>query len=120
MQPDDEDAARLWDMLTYAKEIQHGASRLTFAEYLADDDRRLAAERRLEIIGEAARHVSPGFMHAHPDIPWRGIVGLRNVLAHEYGEVKHERVYRIIRHEIPNLVKLLEELAPRPLRDDAP
>ncbi len=81
MRRDDEEAARLWDMLTYAREIGETASLMSFENYLADDDRRLATERRLEIIGEAARKISSEFQRAHPEIPWRQIIGLRNVLA---------------------------------------
>jgi uncharacterized protein with HEPN domain len=44
-----------------------------------------AVERQLEIIGEAARRVSEAFQQKHPEIPWRSIIGQRNVLAHQYG-----------------------------------
>jgi uncharacterized protein with HEPN domain len=40
-------------------------------------------ERKLEIIGEAAGRVSDSLKTASPEIPWRGMIGLRNVLAHE-------------------------------------
>jgi uncharacterized protein with HEPN domain len=114
MQPHEMDAARLWDMLTYAKEIDQTAAGMTFHTYMADADRRLATERRLEIIGEAARNVSQVFQDAHREIPWRQIIGLRNVLAHEYGEIKHERVFQIITQRIPALVEALEALVPPP------
>lgn len=112
MQPDESDAARLWDMLTYAKEIGETVPGMTFEHYLADRDRRLATERRLEIIGEAARNVSRAFQDAHPEIPWRRIIRLRNVLAHEYGEIRQERIFAIVTGQIPALVKLLEPLVP--------
>ncbi|MBM4019694.1 MAG: DUF86 domain-containing protein [Planctomycetes bacterium] len=108
------DAGRLWDMLTYARQISQGVSGMTFAQYAADGDRRLATERRLEIIGEAAPNVSQAFMEAHPEIPWRRIIGLRNVLAHEYGDIRQERIFRIVREDIPALVRLLEPLSPPP------
>jgi len=112
MQLDETDAARLWDMLTYAKEIHRTASGMALEQYLADDDRRLATERRLEIIGEAARSISQAFRDAHPEIPWRQIIGLRNVLAHEYGEIRQERILAVVTDRIPSLVKALEPLIP--------
>jgi uncharacterized protein with HEPN domain len=112
MQRDDEDAARLWDMLIYAREIGETASRMTFEDYIADADRRLATERRLEIIGEAARNISGEFQKAHPEIPWRQIIGLRNVLAHEYGEIRQERLFHIVVDRIPTLIRDLEPLVP--------
>jgi len=114
MQPSDMDAARLWDMLTYAREIRRTVSDLTFEGYMADSDRRMATERRLEIIGEAARNVSREFQEAHPEIPWRQIIGLRHVLAHEYGDIRHERIFRIATNQILALISALEPLIPRP------
>ena len=119
MQADELDAARLWDMLEYATAICRTVSGMTLEQYLADADRRLATERRLEIIGEAARGVSSGFIRAHPEIPWRPIIGLRNVLAHEYGEIKQERVFRVVKEDMPTLVRLLEPLVPPPPPEDA-
>lgn len=114
MPPTDLDAARLWDMLTYAREIALTVSGLSFADYAADSDRRLATERRLEIIGEAARNISGEFQEAHPEIPWRQIIGLRNVLTHEYGDIRHERIFRIATNQIPALVSSLQRLVPPP------
>ncbi len=71
-----------------------------------------AVERQLEIIGEAARRITPEFQHSHPEIPWRGIIGLRNILAHEYGEVRLDRVWQIASTRIPELVELLDRLIP--------
>ncbi|MBI4559427.1 MAG: DUF86 domain-containing protein [Candidatus Hydrogenedentes bacterium] len=109
---------RLWDMLTYAKEIQSRVSTMTFEMYLADSDRRLATERRLEIIGEAAKNHSQRFIDQHPTIPWRAIIGMRNVLAHEYGEIRHERVFHTAQQSIPELIRGVEALlAPPPSND---
>lgn len=52
------------------------------AIYLADRVLLRAIERSVEIIGEAARRVSPPYMAAHPEIPSRKIIGQRNILAH--------------------------------------
>jgi uncharacterized protein with HEPN domain len=51
---------------------------------------------------------------AHPDIPWRPIQAQRHVLAHEYGEIKHDRVWRVATVHIPNLIGQLEPLVPNP------
>lgn len=75
-----------------------------------------AFERKLEIIGEAARRVSEGFAKATPGIPWRGVIGLRNVLAHNYGEIDRERLYDTALRELPALISALESVLP-PLDD---
>ena len=114
MRPDDRDAARLWDMLAYANEIQMTLADISFVGYVADKTLRLATERRIEIIGEAARNVSRPFQDAHPEIPWRKIVAMRHVLAHEYGEVKQETVFRVVTLHIPELIAQSQPLLPPP------
>jgi uncharacterized protein with HEPN domain len=81
---------------------------------LADKTLRLATERRIEIIGEAARNVSREFTLAHPEIPWQKIIAMRQVLAHEYGEVKHDTVFRVVTLHIPELISRLQPLVPSP------
>jgi uncharacterized protein with HEPN domain len=99
-------------MLVYAREIVETLRGVSFPEYVRDKNLRLATERRIEIIGEAARRVSPAFQAAHPDIPWPKIVAMRHILAHEYGEVKQEVVFRIATAHILELIGRLEPLVP--------
>ena len=68
----------------------------------------------IEIIGEAARNVSDEVKRAHPEIPWRRIISQRNVLAHEYGEIKQERIWRVASEGIPVLIAQLEKLVSSP------
>jgi uncharacterized protein with HEPN domain len=71
------------------------------------------------VIGEAARRVSDSFKDAHLEIPWSSIVGQRNVLAHEYGEVLLERIWLVATEGIPKLIHLLDPLIPPPPKTDA-
>ena len=114
MLPDDLDAGRLWDMLEYAREITDTIRGISFDEYVSNKTLRLATERRIEIIGEAARNVSRVFQVAHPEIPWQKIVTQRHVLAHEYGDIKQELVYRVAVQHIPDLILALVPLVPNP------
>ncbi len=65
--------------------------------------KRFAVERQLLVIGEAANHLSPQFTDSNQDIPWGLIVGLRNIIAHEYGEILVDRIYKIARENVPEL-----------------
>jgi uncharacterized protein with HEPN domain len=85
---------------------------MTFTQYAADENLRLATERRIEIIGEAARRISPEFKEAHPEIPWRLIIDQRNVLIHAYGEIDNERIWGLAQQDIPQLLQQLEKLQP--------
>jgi len=109
MQPDQRDAAYLWDMLDAARTVEQLSSGLDFTQYSNDRRTQLAVERSLEIIGEAAGRVSALFRDAHPEIPWRQIIGQRNVLIHEYGEVKQERIWKVVRENVPQLIELLKQ-----------
>jgi len=114
MSVDERDAAHLWDMLQGATKTMRAVQGTSFAQYLADEDLRLIVERRIEIIGEAARRVSEAFRAEHPDVPWRSMIGQRNVMAHEYDEIDHERVWNVVTVELPRLVQALKPLVPPP------
>ena len=56
-------------------------------------------------------------MTAHPEIPWRNIIGQRNILAHEYGQIDHELLYKTAVQDIPALIVQIQSLLP-PLEED--
>jgi uncharacterized protein with HEPN domain len=110
MQPNKGDMARLWDMLDAAQAAVQFTSGKRFEEFLADRMVRNAVERNLEIIGEAARCVSQTFRNAHPEIPWRAIIALRNVLTHEYGEIRYERLWSLCTQQLAVLIRQLKDI----------
>jgi len=110
MRPDIKDMARLWDMLDAARAIIEFTQRRRFEDLLADRMLRAAVERSLEIIGEAARRLSSETRDNYPDIPWRSIIALRNIIAHEYGEIRYEKIWIICTNLLPDLAKRLEEI----------
>jgi len=85
---------------------------LTFNEYLNDIRTVSAVERQFEVLGEAARRISTDFQHAHPNIDWQRIIGLRNIIAHRYAEVRQEILWTIINSELTSLLTHLEALLP--------
>ena len=109
MQPEQRDAAYLWDMLDAARTVEQLTSNQDFTQYSNDRRTQLAVERSLEIIGEAAARVSTSFRNAHPEIPWRQVIGQRNVLIHEYGEIKQERIWKVLRENVPQMIDLLKQ-----------
>ena len=80
------------------------------AEYDADEDLRLALTHLIQTIGEAARRVSAPYQQAHPDIPWRQIIGTRHKVVHDYLEVDYDLVWEVVTAELPTLVSQLERL----------
>lgn len=114
MQPDDRDASYLWDIVDAAKTAIEAARGIDYETYERDRMRRLAVERCIEILGEAANRISPAFREANPEVPWQRIVSQRNVLAHEYRDIRHEKIWRLLREHLPALVAQLEPQLPPP------
>lgn len=112
MRPEDRDAGYVWDMLDAARSVREFTQDVTREEYLQDRKLQLAIERALEIIGEAARLVSGDFKASHAEVPWKKIIGQRHVLAHEYGEVSHDRIWLVARNSVPDRIRLLQPLLP--------
>ncbi len=59
--------------------------------------------RNLEIIGEATKRLSKPLKEQYPDIPWRSIAGLRDVLIHDYMGVDLESVWNVVENDLPPL-----------------
>lgn len=113
MQADDPDAALLWEMLQAARAaVQRFVAGRSFEEYVASELIQSAVERKIEIIGEAARRVSAELQKERPEIPWSRIMAERHVLAHDYGRILHDRIWRMATIHIPDLVPLLSPLIP--------
>ena len=83
-----------------------------YQQFVTDRRLRLAVERELEIIGEAARRVSSTFQQANSEIPWRQIIGQRNVLAHDYGDIDPGMVWIVAAQRLPELICQLDALIP--------
>jgi uncharacterized protein with HEPN domain len=111
------DAGYLWDMLDAGRGVVGSLKGLNIEQYRADENLRLATERRIEIIGEAAGRVSQDVQQAHPEIPWRRIIAQRHVLAHEYGEIDDELIWTVATVHIPQLIAVLDRLVPPPPPD---
>ena len=110
MKPLERDSAYLWDMRDAAEQAVALSEGVGLDQLLEDIRTRYAVERALEIVGEAARRVSQETREAHPEIPWAGIIGFRNVLAHKYGVIDYHRLYTVLKDDVPELVDTLSTI----------
>ena len=69
-----------------------------------------AVLRRIEIIGEAARHISPQTRRKHSQIPWREMTTLRNLVIHQYDVVDINQVWDTVQSRLPSLVEELSKI----------
>lgn len=80
--------------------------------FFADDLIQDAVLRNFEIIGEAAKRIDAAYRSAHPEIPWRALAGLRDVLIHQYETVDLERVWAIVERDPVGLKQAIGALLP--------
>ena len=84
----------------------------THEEFLHDTLCQDAVIRRLEIIGEAARRLSPEARTSLPELTWNAMIGMRNLLIHEYDDVDLSIVWNTVRIDLPALINAIEPLVP--------
>lgn len=110
MRPEARDAAYLKDMRDACREVEEFTKGLDFHAFIRNRLACRAVERSLEIAGEAAKRVTTGFREAHPQIQWRQITGLRDILAHDYTDVDYVQLHKAVRQDVPPLLAALEAI----------
>lgn len=98
----------LKDMLNAAKLAQDFVAGIDRETFELDLMRQAAVTRQFEIIGEAARRISPETQAKIPNIPWSKIIGMRNRLIHEYDDLDIEIIWDTIQLALPELIAVLE------------
>ena len=99
------------DILQACEDILNFTHIMDSADELQNDRRTfLAVIHCIEIIGEAARQMPKSFREKHSEISWREIVGLRNVIAHEYFGLDNEIIWDVIQTQIPMLAEQLKSV----------
>lgn len=106
------DRACARDMLDAARAIAAFGRVQTLESYCSNRMLRGAVERHLEMIGEAAAHVSPDGRQAHPEIPWQQIIAQRNLIIHECGAIDDTLAWRVVTERLPPLIESLARIVP--------
>ena len=96
---DERDPLYLGHMLDTAKEAADRAAKRGMDGFVEDEDLRLALAYRIQMIGEAARRVSEPTRQAHPEIPWKQIIGMRHKIVHDYLSVDYDIVWQVVHQD---------------------
>jgi uncharacterized protein with HEPN domain len=106
------DRVYLMDILEAARLALSYVESVARETFMNDTQCQDAVIRRIEIIGEAARRVSPQTRNAFPGIPWNEMIGMRSMMIHDYDDVDLEIVWDTVERDLPRLIELLQPLMP--------
>ena len=102
------------EAMTNAIEFTKGMS---YDEFVKDTKTVYAVIRAIEIIGEAVKNIPEEIRKKYPDIPWRSMAGMRDKVIHAYFGVKIERVWEVVKRDIPNLKPKFEKMLIEEVKD---
>lgn len=97
------------DMIECCYDIQNFTAGIWFELFV--DTRVIfnATLRSLEVLGEAAKHIPPDVREQMPGVEWSRIIGMRNILAHDYSGVSMKIVWDVVQNKIPDLERMLRD-----------
>lgn len=83
---------------------------ISYEAFLEDEEKQDAVIRKIEVAGEATKHLSLDFREKYNKIPWRAIAGMRDKLIHDYIDVDLTTVWETATKDIPELLKEIETI----------
>jgi uncharacterized protein with HEPN domain len=90
-------------------------------KFLASEMTQDAVIRQLSVIGEAAAKLPKPLRDRQPSIPWKEMVGMRNILIHDYSVINIGRIWKTVRKDLPDLREAVRKmLAHHPSKDERP
>lgn len=103
-------------ILAYCREIKETVARFgdSFELLQGDLDYKKSIAMSVLQIGELSTHLSEELRSEYPDVPWKDIRGMRNIVAHHYGKMDETILFEIAHQDIPELESFLENLLAQP------
>ena len=104
--------ARLLDIINAIEHIRDEAAGISLKAFSADWRKLWLVERGLEIVSEASRHLGDDVKGRHPEVPWRRIAGIGNVLRHEYDRVAADVMWHVVQQDLDHLDQVCRQELP--------
>ena len=103
---------RLFDIVEAIERVRGVLGVLSLDKFEADWQTQWLVQRGIEILSEASRRLPEALKARHPEIPWRKVAGIGNVLRHDYGNIAAPLLWKLVREDLPPLEAICrEELA---------
>ncbi|MDR3191417.1 MAG: DUF86 domain-containing protein [Lactobacillaceae bacterium] len=99
------------NVLIFAKRAINGFERVNInsgLDLLKNIDAQDAVARRIEEVGENVGHLSAGFKHEFPAMPWQQMKNMRNLISHNYGRTNWDLVFTTVNQDFPQLIDYIE------------
>lgn len=98
------------DILKAIQEVEDFMDNLSFDDFSKDTKVVRAVTMNFIVIGEAAKHVPAEIRKSYPQIPWSKVVGMRNILTHDYPAVKVDIIWKTAKIRLPQMKPIIEEM----------
>jgi uncharacterized protein with HEPN domain len=92
------------------KYLMQNSEKLVYEEFIDNETLKRSFVRSLEIIGEATKNLPDSFRNKYPEVQWKEMAGLRDVLIHRYFQVNYKSVWDIVKNKIPDLKEQIEKI----------
>jgi len=99
------------DILDAIEGVENVTAGKTLADYESDWLLKHAVERAIEIISEASRRIPADLRETRPEIPWRDVGTIGNVLRHEYQSVSSRIIWNVVKNDLPKLKAAVQFIA---------
>ncbi|MBA7534504.1 hypothetical protein ES705_26752 [subsurface metagenome] len=100
----------LKDILESINFIEEFINDMSFDEFKKDEKTSSATVRKLEIIGEAAKHIPKEVIDANKEIPWKEMAGMRDKITHDYFGIDYNIIWKVIKNRLPDLKNKIERV----------
>jgi len=100
----------LQDILESIQQIEEYLDGVNESEFYQNSEKQDAVLRRLEIIGEAVKHISDEIRNEHDKVPWRKIAGMRDIIIHEYFGVTLSMIWVVTQRDLPDLKSKIKDI----------
>ena len=100
----------LQDILESIQQIEEYLDGVNENEFYQNSEKQDAVLRRLEIIGEAVKHISDDIRDEYDEVPWRKIAGMRDIIIHEYFGVTLSMIWVVAQRDLPDLKSKIQDI----------